>query len=774
MDDANQGDRQVDQGSVTRLAADRYVRRGWSVIPVPHRSKNPGFDGWQLLRLTAKTIHDHFNGQPQNIGVLLGEPSGWLVDVDLDHPRAVELAAQFLPPTPAIFGRAGKARSHWLYRTTGPVATKKHKSKSAGMLVELRSTGAQTVFPPSTHESGEAIVWVDEGAEPASVAPEALLDCVKRLAEAVLVELGERRATTEKKKFTKAPAPEPPPISPDEPADKASQCLAAMLRIAIADHRDGSHRLFVCACRAVEHDLDDATALATISQYDSRRPFPHGWSDQDILQRLHDAEKQCRRGAALDLDAEGCVPLGQRDPQTGKLVLSPRRTLPTSDAYIRDFQLHPDGRTLHSYAGMLMAWQNNRYAEVEDNAVKKQLQTWLHDSLRYIFNRQTGELELVQYDSNPSTVNAALDSIRAFAHLPVTVTSPSWLDDGKDHPPANEILPCRSGLVHLPTMQQLLPTPLFFSVSALDFDLDPQAPEPMAWHGFLHQLFDGDLEALELLQEWFGYCLTGDTSQEKMMLIVGPRRSGKGTIARVLARLIGIGNVCGPTTSSLASHFGLQPLIGKTLAIVSDARFHGENIPIVVERLLCISGEDLATVDRKFLGSVTMKLPTRFMFLTNELPRLTDASGALAGRFVTLRLTESFYGKEDTGLTDRLLGELPGILNWAIEGWRRLHQRGHFLIPASVRDMVQEIEDLSSPVSAFVRDECVVGPGHRVVVDVLYDAWRRWCEQEGRQIVTTKQTFGRDLAAAVAGVTRRRGTAMQPFYEGIALKWTQS
>ncbi len=773
MDDAPREDHRSDQNGPLRLAAERYAHRGWSVIPIPHRSKNPGFDGWQRLRLTTKSIRDHFNGQPQNIGVLLGEPSGWLVDVDLDHPRAVELAAQFLPPTPAVFGRAGKERSHWLYRANGRVATKKHRSKSAGMIVELRSTGAQTVLPPSTHESGEAIAWVDETAEPASVDPDELLECVKRLADAVRVELGEKRAAARKKR-AKTPPAELPSTSPVESTDKASRCLAAMLRITIQDHRDGSHRLFVCACRAVEHDLDDATALATISQYASQRPFPRGWTDQEILQRLRDAKKQCRRGAALQLDAEGCVPLGQRDPQTGKLVLSPRRTLPTADAYVRDFHLHPDIRMLHCYAGMLMAWHNNRYVEIEDNAVKKDLQAWLHDSLRYILNRQTGELELVQYDSNPSTVNAALDSIRAFAHLPVTVTSPSWLDEGADRPPANEILSCRSALVHLPSMRQLPPTPLFFSVNALDFDLDPRAPEPMAWHGFLHQLFDGDLESLELLQEWFGYCLTGDTSQQKMMLIVGPRRSGKGTIARVLSRLIGIGNVCGPTTSSLASHFGLQPLIGKTLAIVSDARFHGENIPIVVERLLCISGEDLATVDRKFLGSITMKLPTRFMFLTNELPRLTDASGALAGRFVTLRLTESFYGKEDTGLTDRLLDELPGILNWAIEGWRRLHERGHFLIPTSVKDVVQEIEDLSSPVSAFVRDECVVGPGHRIPVDDLYDAWRRWCEQEGRQIVTTKQTFGRDLAAAVAGVTRRRGTAMQPFYEGIALKWSQS
>lgn len=73
------------------------------------------------------------------------------------------------------------------------------------------------------------------------------------------------------------------------------------------------------------------------------------------------------------------------------------------------------------------------------------------------------------------------------------------------------------------------------------------------------------------LRTWFGYCLTGDTSQQKMLLIVGPKRSGKGTIARVLTRLIGNGNVSGPTTSSLAGPFGLQPLIGKTLAIVSDA-----------------------------------------------------------------------------------------------------------------------------------------------------------------------------------------------------------
>ena len=759
-------------GDTARRAAERYLSRGWSVIPIPYRTKKAIDKGWPQIRLTHEALDQHFNGRPQNIGVLLGEPSGWLIDVDLDHLRAVKLAPQFLPPTPLVFGRPGKPRSHWLYRAAAPLVTEKFSSKSSSMIVEVRSTGTQTVFPPSVHESGEPINWEDESQQPAEVDPDLLLESAKRLAHTVLIELGEKRPAR-KRESHRAVSREPQePATPARaaPEDRAARCLAAMRRIKIVDQHDGSRRLFAAACRAVEHDLDDAAATATLREYARQRPFPRDRSDAEIVRRVRDAEAHCRRGQALELASDGCVPLGNREPQSGKLVLSPTRTLPTAEAFAREFYLHPDGRTIHCYAGVLTEWRDNRYCELEDNAVKKDLQAWLHDALRYVVNRGTGELNLLDFQSNPSTVKAALDSVKAFAHLPAATLHPSWLDGGSGRPSPTEIVACRSLLLHLPTMRRLPATRLYFSTCALDIDPDPNAPAPASWHTFLHQLFDGDIESLDLLQEWFGYTLTGDTSQQKMLLIVGPRRSGKGTIARVLARLIGAGNVCGPTTSSLAGPFGLQPLIGKSLAIVSDARFHGENIATVVERLLCISGEDALTVDRKNITSVTLKLPTRFTFLTNEFPRLTDSSGALAGRFVILRLTESYYGREDILLTDRLLAELPGILNWSIEGWHRLHERGHFVVPASVGDVVRDIEDLSSPVAAFVREQCIVGPGHRVPVDVLYDAWKGWCEIEGRQAVTTRQTFGRDLAAAVAGISRRRGTGMRPFYEGISVR----
>src|SRR5262249_17581739 len=216
------------------------------------------------------------------------------------------------------------------------------------------------------------------------------------------------------------------------------------------------------------------------------------------------------------------------------------------------------------------------------------------------------------------------------------------------------------------------PTPQFFTFNAIDYDFHMHVPPPLAWLEFLSHVWPNDAEAVRALQEWFGYLLTADTSLQKILMMVGPKRSGKGTIARVLRALVGPDNVAGPTLASLGWDFGLQPLLNKSVAVIADARLSGRTDgAIVTERLLSISVEDALTIDRKHLSSVTVKLPTRFVILTNELPRLGDASGALAGRFIVLRLTRSWYGQEDHRLTDRLLGELPGILLWAVEGWKR-------------------------------------------------------------------------------------------------------
>ena len=365
------------------------------------------------------------------------------------------------------------------------------------------------------------------------------------------------------------------------------------------------------------------------------------------------------------------------------------------------------------------------------------------------------------------------------ALLPSLVEPPCWLGDEPKPFAAGEVLACRNGLVHLPSFTEggdyhRPPTPRFFATNSLGYDFLPTAPPASAWLGFLAALWPDDFESVAVLQEWIGYCLLPDTSQQKILMCVGPKRSGKGTIARVLTRLVGADNCCAPTMASLTMNFGLSPLLGKTLAVISDARLSGRtDTAVVVERLLSISGEDAQTVDRKHMRHVTARLPVRFVILTNELPRLNDPSGALVGRLLVLPMVRSWFGKEDTTLTDKLLGELPGILLWAIEGWRRLRERGRFVQPANGERLVEDLEDLTSPVGAFVRECCETGAGREVEVQNLFNRWKRWCDEKGRREHGTEQTFGRDLRAAVPGLDTarpRRGEDRVRVYSGIRLQ----
>lgn len=176
--------KQPNNNTLTALeVAKNYQRRGWQPIPIPHGSKNPSLHGWQKIKFSESDLPNHFNGKPQNIGVLLGGKSNGLTDIDLDSPEAVKIADYFLPETKAIFGRAGKPRSHRLYISDLP---KTEKFEYRETIVEIRSTGGQTVFPGSTHTSGEAIQWQSDG-EPCRIDAQILRRAVGLLASACLI-----------------------------------------------------------------------------------------------------------------------------------------------------------------------------------------------------------------------------------------------------------------------------------------------------------------------------------------------------------------------------------------------------------------------------------------------------------------------------------------------------------------------------------------------------------------------------------------------------------
>jgi len=138
-----------------------------------------------------------------------------------------------------------------------------------------------------------------------------------------------------------------------------------------------------------------------------------------------------------------------------------------------------------------------------------------------------------------------------------------------------------------------------------------------------------------------------------------------------------------------------------------------------------------------------------------------------------LRLTRSFFGKEDLALTQRLVTELPAILQWAMVGRDRLAERGYFVQPESARQAVTELEDLASPIGAFLRDRCLVGAAHSVECGELYAAWLTWCAEQHRDHPGTVQVFGRDLRAAVPEISStqpRDGKGdRERHYQGVGL-----
>jgi len=315
-------------------------------------------------------------------------------------------------------------------------------------------------------------------------------------------------------------------------------------------------------------------------------------------------------------------------------------------------------------------------------------------------------------------------------HLPNTANTrpPVWLDGyGKDRPNPSKLVSLQNGIFHTEE-NMIIPHSLgFFTTNSLPFAYDPEAKCP-AWHAFLKDIWGDDPESVACLQEMFGYILSGDSSQQKFFNIIGPRRSGKGTINKVLVSLLGQHNTVAPQLEELCDTFGLQPWIGKLLASYTDARAPERNRGAVVSQLLRIVGGDTVTVNRKNKEAWSGYLPTRIVVYSNEALQLTENSNALTGRMIVLKMSNSFYGREDVELADKLSKELPGIFNWAIEGQQRRVSRDgqRFIQPTSGRELLELMEELGNPIGSFVADALEYSLSGQVSKDDVFTCWRKW------------------------------------------------
>ena len=171
--------------TILRKAVEEYLARGWAPVPIPPKSKAPNLPGWQNLKIKPEEIPKRFQ-RDSNVGLILGEKGGNLIDVDLDAHEALAVARTLLPPTGRVHGRRGKPFSHFWYTSEITPPYEKFSDIDGTCLVEIRSTGHQTIVPPSVHPSGEKLEWHSEG-EPARIDATELRTAVVRTAACAMV-----------------------------------------------------------------------------------------------------------------------------------------------------------------------------------------------------------------------------------------------------------------------------------------------------------------------------------------------------------------------------------------------------------------------------------------------------------------------------------------------------------------------------------------------------------------------------------------------------------
>lgn len=448
----------------------------------------------------------------------------------------------------------------------------------------------------------------------------------------------------------------------------------------------------------------------------------------------------------------------------GTLVLDPKNFMNNASQLIEHKFNGPNGIELYHFQNQWFIYEETHYKIIEDNTVRSNAWTFLDKS-----KIQHSSGSIVPFKPSSPNVNGVIDALKAQTHLK-QCRPPMWI--GADlKQPATEFVSLQNGLFHLPTHTLFPHTSQLFTLNALPFTWDPEATAS-TWSKFLGELWPNDQEAIETLQEMFGYLLTADTQMQKIMMLLGPRRSGKGTIGRIINALIGPNNIAGPTLASLTTQFGLQPLIGKLVALISDARTPGQGHQVIVERLLMISGEDSVSVDRKHKDAWFGPMSARIVMMTNEPLRLGDSSGALVGRLLVLQMQHSFYGREDSCLTDRLLKELPGIFNWALAGRKRLYARGRFIQPKSGENIVEEMVQMNNPLSAFIDKCCDLGPSYQESKDLVYEAYRIWTTKTQLHYLDGA-SFARSLYAShpsLGSARLRDGENRHHVYCGLQLK----
>jgi P4 family phage/plasmid primase-like protien len=433
--------------------------------------------------------------------------------------------------------------------------------------------------------------------------------------------------------------------------------------------------------------------------------------------------------------------------------------------------LNPDFLANQFKVGRDLVWWNQSFWQYDREKHKyreltgKDITGDLAEHIQLVFDRAAAQLKLrnpgqaeqLAADLRPSSevISQTRNMLQNKVKIDPDATLNTWVIDGR-RVKKRPILACRNGLLVLDSdnPQLLDHSPNWFSTSVLPFDYTEGAGCPL-FKASLKTILNDEQGAVDFMQEWFGYHLWDNEYAQSFLILLGRGFNGKSMLLAVLRAFIGEENVSAVGLADFGKDFGLSPTVGKKANISGDM---GRVDQTAVGHLKKYTGGDLLTINRKHLPSITLKPTAKLTFATNVKPHMHDPSD---GTWRRLHLLEMQYvipaGERNPRMVDVGWwvdsGELPGILNWALEGMRRLKEKKWaFTETDKMRaDKAQYRQEMSGVLTFKARHIRVVGGREDFVRHgAAYTLYQEFCKRTGLNYVASEAEFYEEFESSLA------------------------
>ena len=683
-----------DEGVAFLNAALSLAADGFSVIPLqPYQESNrpackkPLLREWTSFQRTSapeKQIEAWWRRDPDaNIAIVTGEVSKMFV-VDIDSAEGLESFEGLKPAETlcAITSQEGEfLKRQYFFKSPGFLVPNDYGDILTGC--EILGEGHYVVVPPSSHPTGFRRYWTSTLN---------LRDQIKNAPPKLLEELRKKAEPTTKERRAKKRAKRREEKDLDQ---EAEYLLARALEQATPQTRNNIGFWLYCQLR--DAGLAESQADSYRIKYVELSPAgDHPYTLAESLLSLKQAYKAPAR------EPRG----GKRETKAdtnASLYMSFRR----SDAGFGELfnTLSGDDIRYDHLLGRWLLWDDVRWAPDLDEKIHR---VFLKDTRlieEEVLNYKGTKREFLQWVRSYENVgkrNQALTWARAY--VPITTRGTEFDADPTILGVANGLIDLNTGKFHEGRREKLITLS-----THVNYNEKADAPR---FKKFLLEIFNGDKTLVEFMHYAVGFCLTGLTQPHGFFILYGIGRNGKTTFLNAISRLLGdYAHTAAFDTLKLDIRRSgsqatpdLRALMGKRLITARETRASQR---LDEERIKMLTGGDPITCRGLYEQQITFEPKHKLWLAVNHLPNIKDTSPAMWERVRLVPFDRIFkQNEQDQYLEDKLRRELPGILNWAIEGCQKFFHDG-LSIPERVSEATNRMQEESDPVRQYFAERIV-------------------------------------------------------------------